>query len=87
LLAPLAQTPGLSLQISPSDVMTTFALDYRGTRRSLVLRASARPVTLDDVPPAWRSPRIIYAGGVFGECGRALVDAFADAHLIAAVMT
>lgn len=85
LLAPLAKTPGLSLLVSPSEVMTTFALDYHGPRRRLLLRASARPVTLDDVPPAWRSPRAVYAGGVFGECPRALVDGFAGAHVIAAV--
>jgi 1D-myo-inositol 3-kinase len=85
LLPPLAETPGLSLHVSPSDVMTTFALDYRGPRRRLVLRASARPVTLDDVPQAWRSPRVVYAGSVFGECDRALVDAFAGAHVIAAL--
>jgi 1D-myo-inositol 3-kinase len=85
LLAPLAETPGLSLHVSPSDVMTTFALDYRGPRRRLLLRTSARPLTLEDVPPAWRSPRVVYAGGVFGECGRALVNAFAGAHVIAAV--
>lgn len=85
LLAPLAATPGLSLHVSPSDVMTTFALDYSGPRRRLLLRTSARPLTLADVPPAWRSPRVVYAGGVFGECDRALVDAFAGAHVIAAV--
>ncbi len=85
LLAPLAQTPGLALHVSPSEVMTTFALDYRGPRRRLLLRACARPLTLADVPPAWRSPRVVYAGGVFGECGRALLDGFAGAHVIAAV--
>ena len=85
LLTPLAETPGLSLHVSPSDVMTTFALDYRGPRRKLVLRATARPLTLADVPPAWRSPRVVYAGTVFGECDRALVDAFAGAHVIAAL--
>ena len=85
LLEPLAATPGLQVHVAPSDVMTTFALDYRGPRRRLVLRTSARPVTLADVPPAWRGPRVVYAGGVFGECGRALLDGFSGAHVIAAV--
>lgn len=85
LLAPLRETPGLALHVAPSEVMTTFALDYRGPRRRLLLRASARPLTVDDVPPAWRSPAVVYAGGVFGECDRALLEAFASAHVIAAV--
>jgi 1D-myo-inositol 3-kinase len=85
MLAPLAETPGLSLHVSPSDVMTTFAVDYRGPRRRLVLRATARPLTLADVPQAWRSPRLVYAGTVFGECDRALLDAFSGAHVMAAV--
>jgi len=85
LLAPLAETPGLALHVSPSDVMTTFALDYRGPRRRLVLRQSARPLTLADVPQAWRSPRVVYAGSVFGECDRALVNAFSSAYVIVAL--
>ncbi len=85
LRAPLAQTSGLALHVSPSDVMTTFALDYSGPRRRLVLRRGARPLTLADVPQAWRSPRVVYAGSVFGECERALVQAFAGAYVIAAL--
>jgi 1D-myo-inositol 3-kinase len=85
LLAPLEETPGLSLQVSPSETLTTFAVDYRGPRRRLVLHATARPLTLADVPPGWRSPRVVYAGTVFGECDRALVDAFAGAHVMAAL--
>jgi len=85
LLAGLADTPGLSLHVAPSEVMTTFALDYRGPRRRLLLRSTARPLTLADVPPAWRAARAVYVGGVFGECARALVDAFAGAHVMAAL--
>jgi 1D-myo-inositol 3-kinase len=85
LLAPLEGMAGLSLHVSPSEAMTTFAVDYRGPRRRLVLRATARPLSLADIPPGWRSPRVVYAGTVFGECDRALVDAFAGAHVIVAL--
>lgn len=85
LLAPLAATPGLSLHVSPSEVMTTFAVDYRGPSRRLVLRTTARSLTLADVPRAWRSPRVVCVGTVFGECDRALVDAFCGAHVMAAL--
>src|SRR4051812_39891017 len=48
--------------------MTTFALDYAGGERRLWLRRRARALALDDVPAAWRRPRIAYVGPVAGEC-------------------
>ena len=53
--------------------MTTFALDYAGGQRQLWLRRRARALALDDIPPAWRRPRIAYVGSVAGECDGAFV--------------
>jgi sugar/nucleoside kinase (ribokinase family) len=77
LLEPLRSAPRLALACAPSDVMTTFALDYRGGRRSLALRARARSVVASDIPEAWRSAPVAYAGPVAGECGRALIESLA----------
>ena len=73
LLESLRRTPRLTVHCAPSDVMTTFALDYAGGQRQLWLRRRARPLALDDIPPAWRRPRIAYIGSVAGECDGAFV--------------
>ncbi len=66
LLEPLRRAPRLSLHCVPSDVMTTFALGYAAGQRQLWLRRRARPLVLDDVPLAWRRPRVAYVGPVAG---------------------
>jgi len=73
LLEPLRRAPRLAVHCAPSDVMTTFALDYTGGHRQLWLRRRARALALDDIPPPWRRPRIAYVGSVAGECDGAFV--------------
>jgi sugar/nucleoside kinase (ribokinase family) len=73
LLEPLRHAPRLTVHCIRSEVMTTFALDYTGTRRQLWLRRRARPLTLDEVPADWRRPRVAYVGAVAGECGAGFV--------------
>ncbi len=68
LLEPLRRVPRLSLHCVPSEVMTTFALAYAAGQRQLWLRRRARALVLEDVPPAWRRPRVAYVGPVAGEC-------------------
>jgi 1D-myo-inositol 3-kinase len=68
LLEPLRHTPHLSLHCVPSEVMTTFALSYAAGQRRLWLRRRARPLVPEDVPLAWRRPRVAYVGPVAGEC-------------------
>ena len=75
LLEPLRRAPRLHLHCVPSDVMTTFALDYSGGQRRLWLRRRARALTVDDVPDTWRRARIAYVGPVAGECDGAFVSA------------
>ncbi|HEY5449176.1 MAG TPA: PfkB family carbohydrate kinase [Polyangia bacterium] len=75
LLEPLRRAPRLALHCVPSDVMTTFGLDYAGGERRLWLRRRARPLTIEDVPAEWRRPRVAYVGAVAGECDTAFVTA------------
>jgi sugar/nucleoside kinase (ribokinase family) len=74
LLEPLRRAPGLKVHCVPSDVMTTFALDYAGPRRQLWLRRRARALTLADIPIEWRRPKVVYVGAVAGECDTAIVE-------------
>jgi sugar/nucleoside kinase (ribokinase family) len=74
LLAPLRGLAHLSMHVAPSPEVTTFALDYSGPRRRVVLRKAARPLGLEDVPPAWRGAPVAYVAPVAGECNRALVE-------------
>jgi 1D-myo-inositol 3-kinase len=73
LLEPLRRAPRLALHCVPSDVMTTFALDYAGGQRRLWLRRRAPAIVIDDVPADWRSPPVAYVGPVAGECDRKFV--------------
>jgi 1D-myo-inositol 3-kinase len=81
LLEPLRRLPGLRLHCVASDVMTTFALAYSGTRRTLVLRRRAAPLAPADIPDAWRRAPIAYVGPVTGECDRALVSSLGAAFI------
>jgi sugar/nucleoside kinase (ribokinase family) len=86
LLEPLRHAPRLRLHCAPSDVMTTFALDYAGGQRRLWLRRRARPLTPDDIPIEWRRPRIGYVGAVAGECDTAFVKSLRALFCGAGVM-
>ena len=81
LLEPLRRAPRLSLHCVPSDVMTTFGLDYAGGQRRLWLRRRARALALDDIPAGWRRPRIAYVGAVAGECDTAFVTGLSAAFV------
>lgn len=75
LLLPLRRAPRISLHCVPSDVMTTFVLDYAGAHRRLRLRERARSLAPDDVPAHWRRAPVAYFGPVAGECDAGLVRA------------
>jgi 1D-myo-inositol 3-kinase len=83
LLAPLRQANGLTVHCVPSDVMTTFALDYTGSERTLALRRRARALTAADVPADCLRAPVAYVGPVAGECDAALVRAL-DARFVGA---
>lgn len=77
-LEALRALPGLELAVAPSEQITTFGLEYSGGRRRLSLLERARPLTWQDIPPAWRAPELLYVGPVAGECDEQLVRSFGD---------
>ncbi|SEU29428.1 PfkB family carbohydrate kinase [Stigmatella erecta] len=83
LLAPLKGLPNVTMHVVPSPTVTTFEVDYSGPRRKLYLREVARPIRIEDIPPAWRGIPVAYVAPVAGECDRALVDGL-GARLICA---
>jgi 1D-myo-inositol 3-kinase len=83
LLAPLRQAARLTIHCAPSEVMTTFALDYAGPRRRLALRRRARALAPADVPAHWLRPAVAYVGPVAAECDGQLVCAL-DARFVGA---
>lgn len=84
-LEELATLPHLRLAVAPSQAMTSFALQYTDSGRHLALLERARPLCLADVPPAWRRPRLVYAGPVAAEFDAALIEAFDDAYAVACI--
>ncbi len=81
-LAPLLRLAHLRLAIRSSERMTTFALRYSGSQRQLMVSDVARPLTVGDIPSAWRTAPVVYLGPVLGECGRELAESVAGATVI-----
>jgi len=75
----------LQLEVAPSDRITTFGLEYSGSRRKLSLLERARSLTWDDIPPAWRSPKVLYLGPVAAECDESLLEKFGDTYAIGCI--
>lgn len=66
----------------PSPQSTSFENHYvRGQRKQRVL-SQAAPITIDDVPDAWRSSRISLVGPVLREIDRSFAAALDDASLV-----
>lgn len=57
----------------------TFENRYQGGERSQILHAAAPPLTLGDIPPAWRDAPLVHLGPVLAEVPETLVDAFPHA--------
>lgn len=81
----LRELPGLELCVVRSDRITTFGHEYVAERRLLWLLERARPLALDDIPAAWRTPDVVYAGPVAGECDEALLDGFVGTYGIGCI--
>jgi 1D-myo-inositol 3-kinase len=74
LLQELRLLDSLTMHVVPSDQMTTFALDYGGAVRKLMLLAAAPPLRPQNIPNELRRVPVAYVGPVAGECDRALVE-------------
>jgi len=73
---------GIELHALPAEVTTTFAFRYDGGHRILRLRARARGITLDDVPPDLRDADAVLLGSVAHEIDRSLLGAFGHAATV-----
>lgn len=64
---PARALPGLLVHAVPSAETTTFANLYHGGERTQYLLAVARPLTVEDVPPAWRTAPVVLLAPVANE--------------------
>lgn len=71
----------IALVTLPSEDSTTFENLYHDGQRRQFLWARARPLTLDDVPQAWRASPIVHLGPVAQEVAQSLAFGFPDALL------
>jgi sugar/nucleoside kinase (ribokinase family) len=84
-LEELRGLPGLQLEVAGSECITTFEIEYSGSRRRLSLVTRARPLSWQDIPPAWRAAELVYVGPVAGECDEALLAGLADSYGIGCI--
>jgi sugar/nucleoside kinase (ribokinase family) len=78
-----AALPGVAIAARPADVSTTFENIYSGSSRRQYLRASAPPLTLEDVPPSWRDAPLVLLAPVAREVDPQLATAFPQARVAA----
>jgi len=71
----------LSLHLLPSDGSTTFENQYDGTRRRQILHARAAPISLDDVPTAWRTAPLVHLAPIANEVDPRMVTSFPGAQV------
>jgi sugar/nucleoside kinase (ribokinase family) len=81
----LRRLPGVEVAVADSERITTFGHEFVAQRRQLTLIERARPLVIDDVPAAWRSPEVVYVGPVAGECDEALLDGLSGAYGIGCI--
>lgn len=68
--------PGIEVHAVPSACTTTYENVYHGNVRTQWVRAIADPLTLDDVPLAWRRASIVHLGPLTQEFEPELARAF-----------
>jgi sugar/nucleoside kinase (ribokinase family) len=75
LCASVAETLGdTPMIVAPTETATTFENVYTSAGRVQYLRASAQPLTLDDIPSAWRRCEVALLAPVAGELAPALAS-------------
>ena len=71
-----AALPGIAIHNRLSPQTTSFENIYTDVGRTQFLRGHAEPLSIDDVPSAWRDARIVHLGPIAREFGTDLVHAF-----------
>lgn len=75
LTALTAPLDGVRVANLPAEMATTFENAYTPAGRQQILSACAAPLTLESVPAAWRSARVVHLAPVAGEVPAALAAA------------
>lgn len=78
-----ANLPGVDVHVVPGTRTTTYENVYHGLVRTQWIRAIGEPLTLDDVPLAWRQARIVHLAPLADEFDPSLALAF-QASLVGA---
>ncbi|HEV8194400.1 MAG TPA: PfkB family carbohydrate kinase [Ktedonobacterales bacterium] len=78
-----AALPSVAIAARPAPSSTTFENIYTGPIRRQYLRASALPLTQEDVPPAWREAPLVLLGPIAREVDPQLAVAFPHATVAA----
>jgi sugar/nucleoside kinase (ribokinase family) len=65
----------------PSPAPPTFENIYTPQGRQQILHTDSQPITVADIPPAWRSAAVVHLGPILGETPEELVYAFPNALL------
>jgi sugar/nucleoside kinase (ribokinase family) len=68
--------PGIDLHVIEAPESTIFVNIYEGDKRRQIVRGHAQPLSLSDVPEAWRSAPIVHLGPLDDEVDPALARAF-----------
>ena len=66
----------IELIFHPSPTPPTFENRYTPQGRQQTLHTASTPITIDDIPPLWRSAPVVHLGPVLGETPEPLVHAF-----------
>lgn len=75
--------PGVHIANVPASASTTFENVYRDGHRTQFLRARAHPLTLDDVPMAWRAAPVVHLAPLDDEVPLTLAQAFPQSLTLA----
>ncbi len=75
--------PRIELVSIPAAATTVFEHEQVGGERRLLVRATAQPLGVDDLPEDWHDPELVLLAPVVNEVDGALVTAFEGATLAA----
>jgi len=69
---------GIAIACCAAPATTTFTNNYAAGVRQQVVHKTAAPLTLADLPEAWKSVPLVHVGPVMGECDPEFVAYFAE---------
>lgn len=75
--------PGAEVACHPSAATTLFENIYQDGSRKQILHRRAEVLTCAHIPPAWRTPPMVYLGSIDQEIAPEVFDCFADTSLMA----